>query len=367
MGKGRCGAVQRLRQGELEAGVGEVVLAADDVADAEVEVVDDRGEEVGGGAVLAADDGVAEGRELDLDGAADQVGEGDRAVRQEEAPVRRPVGVRGARCQGGTVVAGRLAAGELGPAPGLQLLRGLEAGVDGTTGPEPLERSLVEGGALALPVLLVPTHAEPGQILADRPLEVGARALAVGVVEAEDEAARLLAGEEPVDHGRARVAQMEQPGRARGETDGWRHGVAHMAQLRGCIKGRAGVKGVPYGAWARGVGCSSGAAFFKQEQGLDGAALVVAEDRGRGRPRRAALPLGRLRLRGRLLRDGRGFVRRHSRMHRRMLLLKLAAQAALDALHRPQVGIVGRAGGRGEVLGVRGAGAGGQALAWRRR
>ena len=240
VGKGRCGAVQRLRQGELEAGVGEVVLAADDVADAEVEVVDDRREEVGGGAVLAADDGVAEGRELDLDGAADQVGEGDRAVRQEEAPVRRPVGVPGTGCQGGTVVAGRLAAGELGPAPGLQLLRGLVAGVDGTTGPEPLERSLVEGGALALPVLLVPTHAEPGQILADRPLKVGARALAVGVVEAEDEAARLLAGEEPVDHGRARVAQMEQPGRARGETDGWRHGVAHMAQLRGCIKGRAG-------------------------------------------------------------------------------------------------------------------------------
>ena len=36
-------------------GVGDMVLAADDVADAEVDIVDGRGEQVGGAAVLAPD------------------------------------------------------------------------------------------------------------------------------------------------------------------------------------------------------------------------------------------------------------------------------------------------------------------------
>ncbi len=43
--RGRCGA-QRFEQGDLYAGVGHVILAADDVRDGEVDVVDDAGERV---------------------------------------------------------------------------------------------------------------------------------------------------------------------------------------------------------------------------------------------------------------------------------------------------------------------------------
>ena len=44
---------------------------------------------------------------------------------------------------------------------------------------------------------------------------------------------------------------------------------------------------------------------------------------------------------------GRSIVSRHRGVNRRMLLLELATQAALDALHRPLVGIVGRTGRAG--------------------
>ena len=121
---GRCAnrrrrPVQRREDGELERGVGDVVLAADDVGDAEIRVVDRRGEQVGGGAVLAAEHGVAQVPGGEAAAAQDQVVEGELAPRAGAAasaagaprPSRPRVGGARARHAGRSAAARRARAG----------------------------------------------------------------------------------------------------------------------------------------------------------------------------------------------------------------------------------------------------------------
>ena len=60
MGEAGRRAAQGRQDGELQGGVGDMVLAADDVADGELGIVDRRGEQVGGAAVLAPHHRIAE-------------------------------------------------------------------------------------------------------------------------------------------------------------------------------------------------------------------------------------------------------------------------------------------------------------------
>ena len=64
--------------------------------------------------------------------------------------------------------------------------------------------------------------AEPPEIAFDPFREFEGRALAVGVVEAEDEATARAAGEKPVQERGARVADVDSAGRRRRETNNWR-------------------------------------------------------------------------------------------------------------------------------------------------
>ena len=70
MGHDRQVPAQRVVEDLLAAAIGQVVVAADDVGDAHVVVVDDDGEHVGGRAVRAQDDEIVEV----------VVGEGDAAL-----------------------------------------------------------------------------------------------------------------------------------------------------------------------------------------------------------------------------------------------------------------------------------------------
>ena len=70
---------------------------------------------------------------------------------------------------------------------------------------------------------LVPVEAEPAEAVQDRLQRLGHVALLVGVVDAQDELAAVLAGEQPVEQGRADAADVQIAGRAGGETraDHW--------------------------------------------------------------------------------------------------------------------------------------------------
>lgn len=94
-------AAQRLEKRDLNAGVGDMVVATDDMRDAEVDIVDDGGQRIKVRAVLAHQHRVRQRRQIHRFLAAND-GPGDlRAlrflriggeVRQEEAPVRPPPG-----------------------------------------------------------------------------------------------------------------------------------------------------------------------------------------------------------------------------------------------------------------------------------
>jgi hypothetical protein len=157
-----------------------VVLAAQDVRDAELGVIDDRGEEIERRPVGADQDRVLEMATVELLAALNEVGPADRPALDPEAP-------------GALLLVG---------APGLG---------------EPGARRLVAVEPRRLAQLPIPVEPEPAEILLDRGGELLGRARGVGVVEAEDQRAAAFAREEPVDERRAGVAEMEAPRRARGE------------------------------------------------------------------------------------------------------------------------------------------------------
>jgi hypothetical protein len=78
---------------------------------------------------------------------------------------------------------------------------------------------LMHGQALGLAILLVPSKIQPAQPVEDgieRSLRI---ALDVGIVDAQDHRAAVVAGVEPVEDERARAADMEKAGGRRREAN----------------------------------------------------------------------------------------------------------------------------------------------------
>ena len=235
MGEGGHVEPERLVDEDLARGVGQVVVAADDVRDAHVRVVAHHGEVVGGAFVGAHDDHVVHhvGREahvavhgvVELDGAA--------ALGHAQAP---HVGLAGLDARGrlggvevaaGAVVARVAALVLLGRgALGVQLLLRAEAGVDAPALAQALERLGVRVRALGLEVgaclpahlgALVPVEPEPFHGVQDDLHVLLGGALRVGVLDAQDEVASHGARERPVVDGRAGAAHVQAAGRGRRE------------------------------------------------------------------------------------------------------------------------------------------------------
>ena len=93
-----------------------------------------------------------------------------------------------------------------------------------------------------LPFFAIPGQTQPLKIFPDRVDIRLFRALGIGIVEAQDERATRLSGNQPVEKGRAQVAYVQVSGRGRGEAgDG--HGVLligrrSFTQSRFCPYGR---------------------------------------------------------------------------------------------------------------------------------
>ncbi len=209
-------------------GVGEVILAADDVADAEIGVVNAGGEVIGRHAVraqqgevfhligllgllavdaihklqdpaLAAGDAIAQGERLARGGAAVRLFAGDFA----HAGIEEPCALRA-----GLIVVARVGRREVAIGKAL--------GEDG------FGLLAVQGKSFRLLVLFVPVKTQPAQALEDG-LHAGVGvALDVSVVEAQDHGSAVVAGKEPVEDEGAGAADVQKAGGRRGKTDAGR-------------------------------------------------------------------------------------------------------------------------------------------------
>ncbi len=230
------GASQRPDHHHLLGGVGDVVLAAQHVGDAHVEVVHGRGQVVGRGPVRAHDDEVLDravlerhraahvvlddGLPLDLDG---ETPGGAHPRGLERGDLGR-VAVAAAAHHGGAPV------GAGGGPLRLELLVALVGRVDG-----PGRLQARDGGGVHVPALalaegpLVPVQPQPGEAAQDLGLALGRRALAVGVLHAQHEGAAGVTGDEPVEQRRPGATHMEGAGRARREPHA--SGTGHLGSL----------------------------------------------------------------------------------------------------------------------------------------
>ena len=233
VGKERGGVAKGLVEQQLLGGVGDVVLAADHVADRHGRIVDHHHQVVEGIADLvgrgaAGDHHVAaQVAAAPAHVAAHQVAPADRAaVVDAEADHRfAALGDEGLLLLRGeiavpVVVAGGLLAG------GLLLAHGGELGLAGVAavGVARIEQ-LLDGGAVQLhPLALdhgvaVPVQAQPLQALEDVGGVFRFAALFVGVFDAQQEGTAAVAGKQPVEHRRA--------GRADVQGASWTGGQAH--------------------------------------------------------------------------------------------------------------------------------------------
>ena len=203
--RGLLAQASRLRPLEHEQLLGrvrEVVLAAHDVADARVEIVDRDREVVQHGAVRASDHRVVEMDVLEARLATDEVVyDGRSLVRDAQAhraarlglPPEPPLGAVAALVF-------------------LDVLRGGARAVRAAGIEQRLLRLGVARAALALEHrTLVPVELEPAQRVDDRGHVLGARALAVGVLDPQHELPLLVTREQPVEQRRAGPADVQLP------------------------------------------------------------------------------------------------------------------------------------------------------------
>jgi len=230
------GRAQRPEEQHLAGRVGEMVVAADDVRDTHVTIVDDRREVVAGDAVGAHDDEVAHGVGADDDGTTDEVVDDDVALRDAEAQSRRLAGgktapyLSGIEAEAAPVVPRRAAFGERRRAELRKALLGAETVVRVAAGEQLVGGGPVTAKPLALAVrrarpahvwALVPVEAEPAQVGEDGVLVPVVRARGVRVVDAQHEVAARVSRAQEVEQRRARRTDVQRACRTRCEADSY--------------------------------------------------------------------------------------------------------------------------------------------------
>ena len=218
-----------------------MVVAADDVADAHVPVVDDDAEVVGRRAVRAGDDEVVQLGVAEFDAALDLVVPADDAVgRAAEADHRlhagRRLGQRLARLGAPAAVVLRLlAAFALRLAHGIELFRRRVAAVRLAVGEHLRHDLLVTVHALHLVErALVVAEFKPVHRLQDAVDRFLRGTRDVGILDAQDELASVAAGVGPREEGGAGAADMQETG-GRGSETGADHGQGDWLGERGAF------------------------------------------------------------------------------------------------------------------------------------
>ena len=221
------GRAEGLVDHDLARGVGQVVVAADDMGDLHHGVVDDGREVVRGRAIGAEDDKVVELLGVEGHLAVNGVVDDDVAAVLGHLDAQ-DVGLAGLNATAGLlgikVAATALIAlkGVLallrGLAIGVELLLGAEAGIGLALVPKLLGGLLVQVQALGLGVgakiaahlgTLVPVQAQPTHGAQDNLRVLVGRAGGVGVVDAQDERAAVCTGESPVIDSGAGAADVQ--------------------------------------------------------------------------------------------------------------------------------------------------------------
>ena len=139
--------------------------------------------------------------------------------------------------EGRPVVDRRQAAGELALAAEFQLLGRLVAGIEPADRLQPVGCGIVELEPVRLTHDHVGRDAEPFQIGLNRIRKFLLRPRQIRIVEAQDEGAALPARIECVQQGDAGVADMDMPGRGRGEAD---DGLGHADAMAKGARRRKG-------------------------------------------------------------------------------------------------------------------------------
>jgi len=225
VGVARHVGAQRAQDEHLLGRVGEVVVAAHDVGDPHLRVVDRDGEVVERRAVAARDHEVVLGGVRERHRPADHVLHHGLAV------------VGDAQADGGALLVARRAAvaavAVLG-LPGEHVLGGRRVAVGDAGLDQAVDRLLVPLAALELAVgALVPVELEPPQGVDDLLDVLGGRALAVGVLDPQDEGPAAPPRHQPVVERGARAADVE---RARGRRrEAHAHGVVRSGRHAGSI------------------------------------------------------------------------------------------------------------------------------------
>ncbi len=161
---------ERLIEQDLARGVREMIVAADDVRDAHLRVVDDDTEVVGRGAVGAQNDEIVELGVLEDDGPFDEiVDDGFAVLRPAETHGVRTRVVTGREVAARPVVDGLLPRGERGGALRVEIGRAAVARIGAAFAQQALGLRDVHGSALALKErTLVPRDLEPLETFDDR-------------------------------------------------------------------------------------------------------------------------------------------------------------------------------------------------------
>ena len=225
---------------DLAEGVGQVIVAADDVGDAHVVVIDDHGVQVGRRAVAAQDDHIVELGIGDAHVALDEIGhDGLAFLRGAQADHRLDVGrsLGGIAVAPGAVQAERALFGGGGFAHGGELGRAEVAAI-GAAGGQHLQRHLGVAG-LAGGLMddgFVGVQTEPIESLDDHLGGGIGAALAVGVFHPQQELAAVVAGEQVVEQRRAGAADVQQASGGRRETGTDSHrGACLGSMVRGYV------------------------------------------------------------------------------------------------------------------------------------
>jgi hypothetical protein len=230
VGKARRRGTQRFKHLHLGCGVGNVVLAAQHVADPHRDIVDHRGQQVEPRSIGAAHYRVAHLGRIEVLGAADTVLPLDRRRAVEQEPpvrllsCRSPGGMIGlAQRQRRAVIDRRQPAPEQHLALEFEFLRALIAAIDPPSGDQPGELRLVNPEPRRLPFLAVPMQPQPFEVRLDARNMLLAAAFGIGIVDPQQKPPARLLGQQPVVQRRADIADMQRAGGRGSETGGDGH------------------------------------------------------------------------------------------------------------------------------------------------
>ena len=226
---------QRLVDVDLARGVVHVVIATDHLGDAHVDVVDHHREVVGGKAIRTEDHEVVELFVRPLDPPLHLVVEHDAArggVLEADDPVRI-VAVRLVAITVIAVVARLHAVGHRLVAHGLDLVLGLVGVVGLALAQQLVGHFAVTVHAQGLVVrALVMGQAQPAHAVENRLHGLVGGALAIGVLDAQDEFATAAAGLQPAIQRRAGTADVEVAGGTGGKTGADGHRGSSISDKR---------------------------------------------------------------------------------------------------------------------------------------